>query len=122
MLLARQNTMLFEEDNSVLHRSCSIDPLYHTPAAAAANIREDGRATGRAETVTLDSRVIRSMTSGKSPLDGIQGRLFCYLFSLLSPGCPSSSIWATESAFVFSPCVYVFCFPACSMMLVLSLH
>ena len=81
-----------------LRRSSPSTP----PAAAAADTREDGWATGRAETVTLDSHAIRTMTSGKSPLDRHPGpSLLLPFLSLSSPGCPSSSIWATGSAFVF---------------------
>ena len=93
-----------------LHRSTPPNP------GSGSRIREDGWAKGRAETVTLGSHVIRSMPTGKRPLDRHPGPFLLSLFSLFSPGCPSSSIWITESAFVFSSCVPLFCFPVFLVM------
>ena len=67
-----------------LRRSSPSTP----PAAAAASTREDGWATGRAETVTLDSHAIRTMTSGKSPLDRHPGPSLLLPFLSLLPWMP----------------------------------
>ena len=64
---------------ALIHPTQPTSP--HPTPGSGSRIREDGWATGRAETVTLGSHVIRSMYSGKRPLDRHPGPSLLSLFS-----------------------------------------